>query len=724
MKLTLIIFLSVFYVFISFAQSNDWEYLPKSYVTTCFAEEGDFIWIGDYSGVVKMNRTTGEKTYYNKATCAIPIHTILCMAIDKNGVKWFGTQEHGLIRFDDKNWSFFDMVNSPLPDPTISKLVVDAENNLWIGGNIMTFGLVKFDGVNWTTYTTSNSSLPNNYIYCLLFEGNDLWASTNGGLAKYNGTDWLVYNTKNSNISDHFAFAMDKDNKGNIWLAHYSGIEKFDGKTFSFFGEKNTTMPNICITSLTIDNNNTIWTGCHDYFGEPGSVLGGIMSFDGNSWSIYDSTNSIIKEENIYSIFADSKNNIWMGTIKGNVYCKNDKTWWSYNASEVLIHDLLQIQSISFDQSNNAYIINKNELIKYDGKTWKPLNNQNEHPIAVTLDKNGVPFLRSSDGLKKFEGDKWSNINGAPLSMRRTPGQNQIAINDSGDLWIDKYRDSIDYNDIWYYHFGLARYDGTSWTYYNDRNSNLPHSSKGIIKADRNNAIWVGTSEGLAKFNGVDWAVFDTSNSNIPTNYIGDIAFDRQNNLWIPNGRFGLIKFDGTTFTEFLHPTRDSYSSSGKLAIDNDGVIWQLIGPYYLTGFDGQNWTNFSPLNSPLPENIDIPSFNIDNNGNLWIGSQMGIFKYKKGGIIKSKAKPLISYDLPIKAFPNPFDNSFEIRLNQYYKLVEINLYDIFGCIKYVEKFENVNSIQISRNNLASGMYFYQLKLDNQLCQSGKIVAQ
>ena len=260
MKLFLIVHLCFFYAITSFSQITEWEYLPKSYMITCFAEEGDFIWIGDKTGVVKMNKTTGVKTYYNKATCDIPDNTILCMTIDKNGVKWFGTESHGLLRFDDNNWSVFDTFNSPLPDLTISKIEVDNKNNIWLGGNTNNFGLVKFDGSNWTLYNSLNSGLPDNLIYSIFVDGNDVWASTTGGLTKFNGIDWDIYNTSNSNISDHFALAIDKDNNGNLWLAHDSGIEKFDGDSFNLFNKDNTNLPNSWITSMSIDNDNTIWT--------------------------------------------------------------------------------------------------------------------------------------------------------------------------------------------------------------------------------------------------------------------------------------------------------------------------------------------------------------------------------------------------------------------------------------------------------------------------------
>ncbi len=77
-----------------------------------------------------------------------------------------------------------------------------------------------------------------------------------------------------------------------------------------------------------------------------------------------------------------------------------------------------------------------------------------------------------------------------------------------------------------------------------------------------------------------------------------------------------------------------------------------------------------------------------------------------------------------IKVFPNPFTDKFEIDLAKEYNNVEITIYDVLSHIIYTNKYQSTNKITISRNNMASGVYFYQIKSDNVIVAKGRVVAE
>ncbi len=77
-----------------------------------------------------------------------------------------------------------------------------------------------------------------------------------------------------------------------------------------------------------------------------------------------------------------------------------------------------------------------------------------------------------------------------------------------------------------------------------------------------------------------------------------------------------------------------------------------------------------------------------------------------------------------IIVFPNPFKDKFEINLAKEYKDVEITIYDVLSHIIYTYKYQSTNKISISRNNMASGVYFYQVKSDNVIVTNGRVVAE
>lgn len=83
---------------------------------------------------------------------------------------------------------------------------------------------------------------------------------------------------------------------------------------------------------------------------------------------------------------------------------------------------------------------------------------------------------------------------------------------------------------------------------------------------------------------------------------------------------------------------------------------------------------------------------------------------------------PLSGQD--IKVFPNPFKDKFEINLAKEYNDVEITIYDVLSHIIYTNKYQSTNKISISGNNIASGVYFYQIKSDNVIVAKGRVVAE
>ena len=66
------------------------------------------------------------------------------------------------------------------------------------------------------------------------------------------------------------------------------------------------------------------------------------------------------------------------------------------------------------------------------------------------------------------------------------------------------------------------------------------------IAIDDSDNVWMGTGEhiptsigGLAKFNGTSWIVYDNKNSSLPFNLVYALAIDMYGNKWI-----GSINFD------------------------------------------------------------------------------------------------------------------------------------------------------------------------------------
>jgi len=160
------------------SQTQEWIHFTSGKNISCLADEGNYIWVGTGDGLVKLNKTTGELTVYDKWNSNLPNKYISAIAIDRQGNKWIGTAG-GLAKFDGVNWTVFNTSNSNLPYNDVWAIAIDGQGNKWIGTRWG--GLAKFDGVNWTVFNTSNSNLPNDIVYSIVIdEQGNKWIGTAG----------------------------------------------------------------------------------------------------------------------------------------------------------------------------------------------------------------------------------------------------------------------------------------------------------------------------------------------------------------------------------------------------------------------------------------------------------------------------------------------------------------------------------------------------------------
>lgn len=82
---------------------------------------------------------------YNASNSDYPnAYLTLCAAIDEDDVKWFGTRDKGVVRYDDKEWQVFNFLNSGLLSNTINDIAVDEENTKYFCTNM---GLTTYNGI-------------------------------------------------------------------------------------------------------------------------------------------------------------------------------------------------------------------------------------------------------------------------------------------------------------------------------------------------------------------------------------------------------------------------------------------------------------------------------------------------------------------------------------------------------------------------------------------------
>lgn len=180
-------------------------------------------------------------------------------------------------------------------------------------------------------------------------------------------------------------------------------------------------------------------------------------------------------------------------------------------------------------------------------------------------------------------------------------------------------------------HGGILKVDKINRTteVFNMENSGLTDNNSVVhITTDEAGNIWSATKGKIYKFDGIDWTVYDESNSAIRSinTYIRDILVDKNGVLWAASVD-GLISFDGTDWKVYSTPEIGTYDITA-VAESPDGSIW--VGGVYgrLAKFDGVSWTQFNSSNSGYPDNKDIISLAVNDNGTVWIGCSGDLKSY------------------------------------------------------------------------------------------------
>lgn len=593
-------------------QNGEWiNYLNVSAITA-MAEQGDILYVGTAGGgLVKINKNTGKKTYYNKGNSGLLSNHISAITIDNNGDKWIATvgtfydTYSGVVKFDDVDWTAYNYSNTGgVEFYGISTLAVDKENNLWIGISSL-FSVpkvIKYNGNAWEKFTPENSLITGQATNKIQLDGlGNIWFATSVGLVKFDGTNWVIYNTSNSDIPRDNIAAMDIDSNNNIWLGVNSftysgyavgeGLVKFDGTNWTHYSRDNSNIPDYSINNISITSNNHIWfgIGTDSQYGFSGA---GLVEFDGANWAITEMTNSALPNNTINSILEGLNNEIYIGTDSS---------------------------SLSVYTSGVFSFIETSQL---------PFTIKSSTSFVVTDDNGDIWIGSYGKGIAKLENDNWIVYN---TSNSAIPSNNITAMDfQNGNLWV-----GTDTN-------GLAKFDGANWSLYNSSNSGFPSNSTGVkqISFDNNGDLWFLskyglTQTGLVKFDGTNWEQFNTSNSNLPSNYINDIAIDNNNNKWILTNE-NVTVFDDLNWT--LYDANNIGFTSGssfyKIQIDSNNIKWILVRGDFFTSandvflsFNDITWTNYTSSSDLELTPIKKYFFKIDKTDTKWFGGSLGLYK-------------------------------------------------------------------------------------------------
>jgi ligand-binding sensor domain-containing protein len=286
---------------------------------------------------------------------------VTSIAFDSDEFAWIGTFKQGLIKYDG-TITRFDKDNSSLPDSFhIKSLIVDKNDNIWIGSNK---GLVKFNKKEFIFYDKSNAPLITDNVYALTVDmNNNIWFTScmfrTGGFIKYDGDNWNLFTPQNSELPGSLISDMLTDNQNNIWITINEGengcsIVKISGEKMTIYGKNEIGIAPYYFNNLASSRNNQIYASIdYSLSSLADNSRPNIISFNGSKWKI----NNPIDEKGkslgyVSKIAVDLNGNIWTETSKNGIAVYNGHKW-IYDKDKLSLNSM--VHNISVDSKNNIW---------------------------------------------------------------------------------------------------------------------------------------------------------------------------------------------------------------------------------------------------------------------------------------------------------------------------------------------------------------------------------
>lgn len=223
--------------------------LTSSDIQTVFIDSKQNVWAGTWNNGLYVLKN-GSKRFigYNTVNTedVFKSNSILSFSEDSDGIIWVGTFNNGILSYDPESESFTHHDSEPfvkegIHDSAVRKVLVDSNNDIWVGTVSGLYKVVKHDMDSYSVVLMGDKMLSkhqnptsSNHILSL-YESSDgsLWIGTRGsGLCKYNkADDSFVWYNESYGLEEENVAAIIESTDGNIWISGNTGIYKLDTRT-------------------------------------------------------------------------------------------------------------------------------------------------------------------------------------------------------------------------------------------------------------------------------------------------------------------------------------------------------------------------------------------------------------------------------------------------------------------------------------------------------------
>jgi two-component sensor histidine kinase/ligand-binding sensor domain-containing protein len=475
-----------------------------------------------------------------------------------------------------------------------------------------------------------------------------LWIGTEEGLNRYDGYSFVVYKHNPEDpesLPDDMISALCEDRQHHLWVGTESGLCRFDRRHERFYR-----VPVISarVTAVTEDADGVLWvaTGGGGLYKRESAVSEFVSYVPDPRWT------TSIAGFNISSLLCDHNGRLWVGCRDSGVDLigKDGKTFFHHRFDPANSHSLGQgdVWGLAEDGSGRLWVAlyggglsvldqTTGHFRRYRHVENDPTSLPSDLVTCVFVDRANVLWVGSDGyGIWRYDpaADRFVALrhDAADLNSLSEDVVRTISEDSQQQIWIGTYLGGVN----------LLKRPRSAFTFHGLNAADLGSLSDlpSAFLEDAEGRIWIGTGHGW--LNHFDREKGTFIRHRMPTVEPGGTAIlamhrDRRGRVWIGGYRSGLCRYEPATekLTRFLHQDGNAATLGNDevwaLAEDRDGNLW--VGTNRgVDRFDPERCVVTAHYdNTAAEEPISTRALICDGNGDVWIGSLMGLYRIRRG---------------------------------------------------------------------------------------------
>jgi len=598
------------YKFIVFRTiDHDSTSLSNNVITSIAGDSSGNIWVGTTGGLNFYNRKTGEFVRFMSnldSFNSIRSNHVRKVLLQNDSMLWIETLDGTLSELDLKTGNFSHYCHKPVTQPyyRYHEIWPDTNGEIWVGGRNMPIFIFNPELKTFRTieadYTNSRKKRDDDLATVL---------KTSKGTYYVGGIDGFYrYNPQSDEFTKLYArstFSLQELDNGNILIGAGDGLMIYDPvknsrMVFTNNPDNPRSLVNNSITKVLIDKDGNIWIGTEEGI----SILNRQELAFKTYFHIPGNDNSL-SGNRVSSILQDRKGRIWIGTEDQGLNLWDTVT----NTFRQFKHNTANSQSLASDNITKIYEDRNGTLWigLWSGIGFNRFDPKTNRFIRYAIDYKGRKKDWYNDILEDSNQNFWMGVWGG-LGIQQFDRQNGKFLN----------------NHFWSLHIPLDR-----------PIQKLVSDGVGNIFEQTDQAVIYQFNTQQNKFNGHMWDKMLQVDSSLYRYFACDLPINPGKILAMASNKKGLTLFATDAGLISYDAIHRKFSSNPFISKDAEHFFYQKEGDFFwLISTDSLIQLNHSlQVVSKQAINMDWNNFLnsrlvLDQNGNCWINSKHGLFRW------------------------------------------------------------------------------------------------